>query len=121
MKTGYNNGQELDFSAIAELALSHVDTLLDEILPGGQCKGREYVTLNPTRQDNTPGSFKVNLTTGTWSDFATWLHREGVSLDVLRPLLGHSNRSTTDRYTTYNRMECGKALSLLPQIRRKQA
>ena len=26
---------------------------------------------NPTRNDGTPGSFKVNLTTGVWSDFAT--------------------------------------------------
>jgi len=29
--------------------------------------------------------------------FATWLHREGVSLDQLRPLMGHKDRTTTDR------------------------
>jgi integrase len=53
--------------------------------------------------------------------FATWLHREGVSLDALRPLMGHANRSTTDRYTTIDPLESGKVLSLMPQIRRKQA
>ena len=43
--------------------------------PGG-CRagnvcGREYVTLNPTRPDRRAGSFKVNLHTGRWADFAT--------------------------------------------------
>ncbi len=50
--------------------------------------------------------------------FATWLHREGVSLDVIRPLLGHRNRSTTDRYTTIDRLACGKVLDLMPEIRK---
>ena len=49
--------------------------------------------------------------------FATWLHRSGVSIDVIRPLLGHSKVSTTERYTTYNRIECGSVLRLLPDIR----
>ncbi len=49
--------------------------------------------------------------------FATWLHREGVSLDVLRPLMGHKNRATTDRYTTVDRMAVGKMLSYMPRIR----
>ena len=26
---------------------------------------------NPTRPDRRPGSFKINLTTGRWADFAT--------------------------------------------------
>ena len=51
--------------------------------------------------------------------FATWLHRKGVSLDVLRPLLGHSNRSTTDRYTTVDLLACGDVLNLMPEIKRK--
>ncbi len=52
--------------------------------------------------------------------FATWLHSKGVSLDVLRPLLGHSNRSTTDRYTTVDRLACGNVLNLMPEIKRKE-
>ena len=49
--------------------------------------------------------------------FATWLHREGVSLDALRPLMGHKNRSTTDHYTTVDRLAIGKMLSCMPLIR----
>ena len=49
--------------------------------------------------------------------FATWLHREGVSLDALRPLMGHKNRTTTDRYTTIDRLAAGKLLSYMPRIR----
>ena len=48
--------------------------------------------------------------------FASWLHKEGVSLDIIRVLLGHSNRSTTDRYTTTSTLGAGKVLSLLPSI-----
>jgi hypothetical protein len=39
-------------------------------LPGGRIEGAEYVVLNPTGRDRRPGSFKVNLATGRWGDFA---------------------------------------------------
>jgi hypothetical protein len=40
-------------------------------LPGGKISGGEYVVRNPTRADRRPGSFKINLRSGRWSDFAT--------------------------------------------------
>ena len=49
--------------------------------------------------------------------FATWLHKEGVSLDSLRSLLGHRDRATADRYTTVDRLEVGKVLALIPNLR----
>jgi len=49
--------------------------------------------------------------------FATWLHQQGVSLDILRPLMGHRDRATTDRYTTIDRIFAGKVLSVMPRIR----
>ena len=49
--------------------------------------------------------------------FATWLHREGVSLDALRFLLGHRDRATTDRYTTVDRLQMRNVLSLMPNVR----
>lgn len=49
--------------------------------------------------------------------FATWLHREGVSLDELRFLLGHKDRATTDRYTSVDRLETGKVLNMMPNLR----
>lgn len=51
--------------------------------------------------------------------FATWLHKAGVSLDVVRPLLGHKDRETTDRYVTYNRLSYSEVLNAIPKINRK--
>jgi hypothetical protein len=33
--------------------------------------GSEWIALNPTRADRRLGSFKINLYTGRWADFAT--------------------------------------------------
>ena len=51
--------------------------------------------------------------------FATWLHQAGVSLDIIRPLLGHRDRKTTDRYTTIDRLAIGKVLNVMPNIGEK--
>ncbi|MFC1551928.1 tyrosine recombinase XerC [Candidatus Latescibacterota bacterium] len=48
--------------------------------------------------------------------FATWLHMAGVSLDILRPLLGHRSRTTTDRYVSIDRLAIGKVLNVMPSI-----
>lgn len=45
--------------------------------------------------------------------FATRVTDLGVSLDQLRLLLGHKDRSTTDRYVTYDRKAVGERLSAL--------
>lgn len=39
--------------------------------PGGTLDGAEYVARNPVRDDKRAGSFKVNVRTGSWADFAT--------------------------------------------------
>ena len=36
----------------------------------GERIGKEYVAINPLRDDETLGSFNINLTTGVWKDFA---------------------------------------------------
>ncbi len=61
----------LDFSEINAAALPALPALCARWMPGGKRVGREYVTLNPTRADRRAGSFKVNLQTGRWADFAT--------------------------------------------------
>jgi integrase len=53
--------------------------------------------------------------------FATWLHEKGASLDELRILLGHSKRSTTDRYTTAFTSGAANVLKLMPQIRKSSS
>jgi hypothetical protein len=59
------------FATINRAALAALPAVLARLLPGGQVLGREYVALNPTRADRRPGSFKINLRTGHWADFAT--------------------------------------------------
>jgi hypothetical protein len=59
------------FSRISAAALTHSDMLVRRWLPGGRREGAEWVAINPTRADSRKGSFKINLATGCWADFAT--------------------------------------------------
>jgi putative DNA primase/helicase len=63
----------VDFRAVSAAALypGALDLIIPQLLPGGYRSGNEWVARNPTRADGRPGSFKVNLATGVWSDFAT--------------------------------------------------
>ena len=61
----------VDFRAVSSAALSSLDMIVPQLLPGGYRSGDEWVARNPTRSDARAGSFKVNLATGVWSDFAT--------------------------------------------------
>jgi hypothetical protein len=63
--------RRIAFARIAGAALDHADTLARRWLPDGRCEGAEWVAINPTRADHRKGSFKVNLRTGRWCDFAT--------------------------------------------------
>jgi hypothetical protein len=60
----------VDFGRINRAALARLPDLLAHWLPGGRIEGTEYVALNPRRADRRPGSFKINLQTGQWADFA---------------------------------------------------
>jgi putative DNA primase/helicase len=61
----------IDFDGINRTALAQMRSFLGQLLPGGKIEGHEYVVCNPTRNDRNPGSFKINMRTGTWADFAT--------------------------------------------------
>ena len=61
----------IDFAAVNAAALRALPALLARWTPDGRRTGREWVARNPTRADTHAGSFKVNLQTGRWSDFAT--------------------------------------------------
>lgn len=65
------NPGRIDFSAINAAALSALPAILNRFAPGGATVGAEWSGRNPRRADRRPGSFKVNLRTGLWSDFAT--------------------------------------------------
>ena len=59
-----------DFTLVAQAALAAFRSLLNSWLPGGVYSGDEYSVRNPLRQDDHPGSFKINVSTGAWADFA---------------------------------------------------
>ncbi len=61
----------LDYKKIAAAARVNSLPILKQILPGGRLTGKEYVVRNPKRADRNPGSFKTNVETGRWADFAT--------------------------------------------------
>ena len=61
----------IDFERINVAALVALPALLARWLPNGCTLGREYVARNPTRTDRKPGSFRINMQTGKWADFAT--------------------------------------------------
>ncbi|MGO8915856.1 MAG: hypothetical protein ACLQJR_08115 [Stellaceae bacterium] len=60
----------IDFAGVNAAALARLETLLRRWLPDGRRHGDEWIARNPRRLDRRPGSFKVNLITGRWSDFA---------------------------------------------------
>ncbi len=64
-------GQWLDFAVVNRAALASLPALLRRWLPDGRLAGREFEARNPTRTDRRPGSFRVNVSTGRWADFAT--------------------------------------------------
>ena len=61
----------LDFDAINRAALGSLPALLRRWLPDGRLVGREYTARNPRRADRRPGSFRINVNSGRWADFAT--------------------------------------------------
>ena len=62
----------VDFESINRVALAVLPAILGRLLPDGRIVAGEYVAaLNPKRIDRRPGSFKVDLRTGHWADFAT--------------------------------------------------
>ncbi len=63
--------QRLDFDAINRASLASLPALLRRWLPDGHLVGREFTARNPTRVDRRAGSFRVNVNTGKWADFAT--------------------------------------------------
>jgi hypothetical protein len=66
-----DRGRRLEFRRIKSSSIALSDQLVPRWLPHGRRVGSEWVARNPTRADRRLGSFKVNLRTGRWADFAT--------------------------------------------------
>ena len=77
----------VDFVAVASAARPVLPLLVARWLPEGRREGREWVARNPTRADRRPGSFKINLITGRWADFASG-HKGGDAISLAAHLHG---------------------------------
>lgn len=62
--------KHINFAAINDAALPVLPALLERLVPDGKVEGHEYVMLNPKRHDRHLGSFRINLNTSRWADFA---------------------------------------------------
>jgi hypothetical protein len=65
------NAGWVNFAAVNAAALRDLPALLARWLMDGRMEGREFVARNPRRADRHRGSFKVNVRSGRWADFAT--------------------------------------------------
>ena len=58
------------FRRIGDAARANCAAVVMQWLPSGKRYGVEWCALNPRRNDRRIGSFRINLRTGTWADFA---------------------------------------------------
>lgn len=63
--------RRINFHFVASAAQRNADAIVLRWLPDGRRAGAEWVARNPKRNDHRAGSFKINLRTGRWGDFAT--------------------------------------------------
>lgn len=63
--------ESIDFNQLNCQIKPHTLYLLKKLLPSGKLEKHEYISLNPTRNDKRAGSFRINVMTGKWADFAT--------------------------------------------------
>ncbi|WLG85866.1 DUF927 domain-containing protein [Pseudomonas cucumis] len=84
-----NSAKRPSFADVKTAALKDIDRVLSHWLPNGKRVdgGKEYTAPNPTRSDKRAGSLKINLSKGTWADFATG-DKGGDLIDLVRYLDG---------------------------------
>lgn len=83
---------QIDFQRIAHAALQRSHELVPAMLKHGHRRGDEWLATNPTRADRKVGSFRINLRTGLWGDFAVGM----TGGDLISLLAYLENRSQTD-------------------------
>lgn len=62
---------KVDIKATAQAAIPHIESICAAWLPEGKRQGHDWIARNPTRDDQTAGSFSVSLITGGCIDHAT--------------------------------------------------
>lgn len=100
------------FSEVKRAALQSIDRVLAHWLPNGKCVdgGKEYTAPNPTRTDKRAGSLKINLSKGTWADFATG-DKGGDLIDLVRYLDGCTDIEACKKLADLLRLSAGDSPS----------
>jgi hypothetical protein len=93
---GERQPARLDYDAIKSAALGVLSVLAPRWLPDGRREGVEWVAKNPRRADRHAGSFRVNMRTGCWADFATG-DKGGDVISLAAYLDGCSQREAAER------------------------
>ncbi len=86
----------VDFERVNAAAIGAAEAVVSALLPDGRREGAEWVARNPKRDDRRPGSFKVNLASGRWGDFATD-HRGGDLVSLAAFVAGLTQREAAIR------------------------
>ena len=60
-----------DFALIERKYRDNSIAVLQQLVGQGRIEGNDYVALNPRRRDSKLGSFRININTGKFYDFAT--------------------------------------------------
>ena len=89
--------RRIDFVRVARAALAQAGMIVPRWLPGGRHEGHEWVARNPRRADRRLGSFKVNLRTGRWGDFATASDAGGDLVSLAAYLFSLNQREAAER------------------------
>ncbi|WP_445571331.1 DUF927 domain-containing protein [Pseudomonas sp. E102] len=100
------------FADVKSAALKEIDRVLAHWLPNGKRVdgGKEYTAPNPTRTDKRAGSLKVNLSKGTWADFATG-DKGGDLIDLVRYLDGGTDVEACNKLADLLHVSAGAAQS----------
>ena len=116
----HTNGQRVDFKAVRSATLSALDFVVPQLLPGGRQESGEWVARNPTRNDAKPGSFKVNLKSGVWCDFATG-DKGGDVIGLKAYLEGKSGVEAARELATMLNVQSTDATNLTGNVRDHQS
>jgi len=81
--------KSMDFKDLRVRLRVFIPRILEDILPRGKRNG--YVAYNPHRLDKTLGSFRINIITGKWADFAT-RDRGGDIISLYAYVKGYSSK-----------------------------
>jgi len=103
------------FVDVKRASLHAIESVLAQWLPGGKRvdAGKEYTAPNPTRQDKRAGSLKINLSKGTWADFATG-DKGGDLIDLVRYIDGCSDVEACNKLADYLNVSPGKTITKAP-------